>query len=236
MTGLKYRRRSTKEADEKCCITNLVETQKNIQWRQALRIAAQSQDRWARKAARQRLKGEQERPAKLWEDDLNEFVKKKPKPLRAMIWKNNKKTCFIVAKKVYEWKKKDNTPNTLSMTEEPDPNLPLTTRPSPATTSPDLQQQHHDEDPVPFACAQVLQTTSSPVSEGADACGNHTCPGLGQSRGRSSFEWTVRTERSSCVVQHTENGGILIWTMSGIRSMPHTRTNGPLTPSQYAKI
>ena len=27
-----------------------------------------------------------------------------------------------------------------------------------------------------------------------------------------------------------------MWTMSGRRSMPHTRTNGPLTPSQCAKI
>ena len=41
---IEYRRSSTKEADEKCCITNLVETQKNIQWRQVLRIATQSQD------------------------------------------------------------------------------------------------------------------------------------------------------------------------------------------------
>ena len=57
---IEYRRSSTKEADEKCCITNLVETQKNIQWRQVLRIATQSQETWARKAARQRLKGEQE--------------------------------------------------------------------------------------------------------------------------------------------------------------------------------
>ena len=47
---IEYRRRSMKEVD----------AQKNIQWRQALRIAAQSQDTWARTAARQRLKGEQE--------------------------------------------------------------------------------------------------------------------------------------------------------------------------------
>ena len=32
-------------------ITNWVETQKKLKWRQALRIATQSPDRWTRKAA-----------------------------------------------------------------------------------------------------------------------------------------------------------------------------------------
>ena len=45
--------------------------------------------------------------------------------------------------------------------------------------------------------------------EGAEAKGDDTCPVLGQSRGRSSYEKTARTQRSSHVVQHTVNRGIL---------------------------
>ena len=57
-------KRSTKEADEKMLaynVTNLVTTQTELKWRQALRIACHSPDRWARKgfSYRQRLKGEQ---------------------------------------------------------------------------------------------------------------------------------------------------------------------------------
>ena len=51
--SIEYTKRSAKEADEKMLIfniTNWVETQKKLKWRQALRIAAQSSDRWTRKS------------------------------------------------------------------------------------------------------------------------------------------------------------------------------------------
>ena len=64
-------------------ITNWVETQKNLKWRQALRIATQNPDRWTRKAAEwnpvltipTKTRRRAGRPAKRWEDDLNGFVK-----------------------------------------------------------------------------------------------------------------------------------------------------------------
>ena len=81
------KKRSAREGDEKMLthkFTNWVETQKNLKkWRQAVRIATESPDRWTRKAAEwspgliislrsQRKAG---RPAKRWEDDQNGFVK-----------------------------------------------------------------------------------------------------------------------------------------------------------------
>ena len=64
---------------------------------------------------------------------------------------------------------------------------------SPAKTSPHFQQQHRDEDPVLFA------------REGGEACGAHTCPILGQSRGRSSYEKTARTPAFFRVAYSTQN-------------------------------
>ena len=83
-TGLNFFKKSTKEADEhflRCNITNWVETQKKLKWRQALRIATQSPDRWTRKAAEwnpgliisTKTERRAVRPAKRWEDDLNAF-------------------------------------------------------------------------------------------------------------------------------------------------------------------
>ena len=74
---------------------------------------------------------------------------------------NNNNTWLIVVKNVYEWEKKDNTPNTLSMTAEPNPTLTNNTT-SPATTPPRLQQQHHDED-------RYAASASSQISDGAEA-------------------------------------------------------------------
>ena len=71
----------------KCCHTtsqNWVETQKKkSKCRQALRIATQSQERWTRRGAEwnpglvisTRTQRKAERPAKRWEDDVNEFVR-----------------------------------------------------------------------------------------------------------------------------------------------------------------
>ena len=78
-------KRSARGLEEKMMtrnITDWVETLRKLKWRQALRITTQSSDRWTRKAAEwnpglvistrpQRKTG---RPAKRWEDDLNEFV------------------------------------------------------------------------------------------------------------------------------------------------------------------
>ena len=71
-------KRSAREEYEK-----MGETQKKLQWRQALWIATQNPDRWTRRPAEwspglvtwtrsQRKAG---RPAKRWKDGLNEFVK-----------------------------------------------------------------------------------------------------------------------------------------------------------------
>ena len=64
-------------------ITNRVETQKKLTSRQAFRIATQSPDKWTRKAAEWKLElvmptrsqRKAGRPAKRWEDVLDECVK-----------------------------------------------------------------------------------------------------------------------------------------------------------------
>ena len=48
-------------------------------------------------------------------------------------------------------RKTDNTPNTSSMTEEPNPTLTNNTT-SPATTPSQIQQQRHEEDPALLVC------------------------------------------------------------------------------------
>ena len=88
----------------------------------------------------------------------------------------------------------------MSMTEQPNPTFTNSTT-SPATTPPQLQQQHHDEDPELFALRS--QAVQKP----------HTCPVPGQSRGRSSNEKTSRTQRPSYVAQHAVYQSILKWTM-----------------------
>ena len=78
------------------------------------------------------------RPAKRWEDDLNEFVQEEE---TQRIW-------LAAAKKVYEWgKKKNNTRSTLSKTEEPNfahhhDGIPFA---HPSTNDDFQQQQHHQQ-------------------------------------------------------------------------------------------
>ena len=100
-----------------------------------------------------------------------------------------------VAENVYEWEKKENTPNTLSMTEEPNPTLTNNTT-SPATTI--GLQQHRDE-----GSSHVPDMQHRRVLRSQKVQKSHTCPVLGQSRGRSRCEKTLRTQRSSYVVQFT---------------------------------
>ena len=198
----------TKEADEQMLtynITNWAEAQKQLNWRQALGIATQSQERWTRKATEwnpglviptrtQRRAG---RPAKRWEDDSNEFVKDEyteatqSNDLKKMIH-----SLLLQKTSTNGKREKDNTPNTLSTIEEPNP-TPFNNTASPATTSRRRP-------------SALRMRPSSKVSEGAEACGDHTCPVLGQSRGRSSYEQTARTQRSSYVVQHAVYRGIHI--------------------------
>ena len=75
-----HTKRSAKEADAKmltCNITNWYETQKKLKWRQAVRIATQSPDRWTRNSAEWNpgLTISTKTQGEHGEDDLNEFVK-----------------------------------------------------------------------------------------------------------------------------------------------------------------
>ena len=85
-TGLNTEKETTEEADEQMLtynITSWVETQKKLKCRQALRIATPNPDRWTRKAAEwnpgliisTKTQWRAGRPAKRWEDDLDDFVK-----------------------------------------------------------------------------------------------------------------------------------------------------------------
>ena len=89
---------STKEADE---------TKKKLKWRQALRIATQNPDRWTTKAAEwnpkliistktQRRAG---RPAKRWEDHLNDIVKDEETEATQSNDPKNNSTRLVTAKK-----------------------------------------------------------------------------------------------------------------------------------------
>ena len=127
----------TNEADGR--MLTWVETQKKLKWRQALRIATQSQERWTRKAAEwkpalhnstktQRRAG---RPARRWGDDLNDFVKDEATEATQSNDLKNDTRFLAPVKNAEDWKKKDNTPNTPSTTSVSVPNTPH-------------QQQHYD--------------------------------------------------------------------------------------------
>ena len=96
-------------------ITNWVDTQKILKWRQALRIATQNRDRRTRKAAEwnprliistktQKRAG---RPAQRWEDDLNDSVKGEETEATHSNELENNDTWLITAKNIYEWEKKE---------------------------------------------------------------------------------------------------------------------------------
>ena len=125
-------------------ITRWVETQKKLKWRRAVRIATQNPDRRTRNAAEwdpgliistetQRKAG---RPAKRWEDDLNDCAKgEETEATQSNDLKNNI-TCLLLRRTSTNGKRlKDNTPNTLSTIEVPD------TTASNNTTSP--AKHHH---------------------------------------------------------------------------------------------
>ena len=111
-------KRRTKEADEKmqtCNITNWIETRRKLKWRQAMRIATQHEENETEELPRgtQDLSFQQEpkrkagRPAKRWEDDLNEFViVEETETTQSNDLKNND-TWLIAARHVIEWKKTD---------------------------------------------------------------------------------------------------------------------------------
>ena len=98
---------------------------------------------------------------------MNDFVKDEATEATQCNDLKNNNTWLVVAKDVNEWDKKANTPNTFSMT-KPNPSLTNHTT-SPARTPPQLQQQHHDEDPVLFENARYASSASSQVSEGAES-------------------------------------------------------------------
>ena len=96
-------------------ITNWVETQKKLKWRQALRIATQRPDRWTRKAAEwnpgliisTKTQMKAGRRANRWEDDLNEFEKDDETVATESNDLKNNNTWLLGAKKFYEWEKKE---------------------------------------------------------------------------------------------------------------------------------
>ena len=117
--------RSTREADEKMMThetVNWVETQKKLKWRQALRKATQSQERWTKKAAEwnaglnkstktQKRAG---RPAKRWEDDLNDFVKDEATEAIQSNGLKNDTAWFPAATNADDWKERQYVNHTAS--------------------------------------------------------------------------------------------------------------------------
>ena len=63
------------------------------------------------------------RPAKRWEDDLNDFVKGEDTEATQSNDLENNNTLLVTTMNINEWEKQDNTPNTLSTTEEPSNNM-----------------------------------------------------------------------------------------------------------------
>ena len=109
-------------------ITNWVETQKKLKWRQALRIATQSPDRWTRNAVEwnpglnisRRSQSKAGRPAKRCEDDLNEFVKDEETQATQSYDLRNNATWLTASKRSMIGKRKKNyTRSTFSTVEEP---------------------------------------------------------------------------------------------------------------------
>ena len=95
-------------------ITNRVETQRKLKWRQALRIATQSPESWTRKAAEWNLvfitltqtKRRAGKPRQKMERRLvNDFVKDEETEAAQSNVLKNSNTWLIVAKNVYEWEK-----------------------------------------------------------------------------------------------------------------------------------
>ena len=135
---VEYTKRSTKEADEKMLtynITNWVDTQKiemapsspNCYTKPRNRV--ESRTRHLDKDPEESRKTSQKMGSRL------ESKMTTPKPLL----KNNNTHGSVWRKTSTSGKrKKDNTPNTLSMTKEPNPTLSINTT-SPATTPPQLQ-------------------------------------------------------------------------------------------------
>ena len=83
---IEYNKRKTKEAEEKMRAANVpcwIETQRNMKWRLAMRIASHPETRWTKKAAkwnpglsiRTKACRAVGRPNKRWEDDINQFLK-----------------------------------------------------------------------------------------------------------------------------------------------------------------
>ena len=143
---IEYIQSSAREADEKMLtynITKQVETQNKLTRQQAFGIATQCPGRWTRRAAERnpgliistRTQRKAARPAKRWEDDLNEFVKDGETEATQNNDMKNNNTWLIAAKNVCEWEKKDNTLNTLPTIEEPNPtainNITTPTTPTP---------------------------------------------------------------------------------------------------------
>ena len=134
--------------------SNSVERQKKLKWHQAFRFEPQSQERWIRRVAEwnpsllisTRIKRKARRPAKRWEDDLNEFVKDEDTEGTQSNDLKNNDTWLAAATNVYdlEIKKNDNTLNILSMTEEANITQihddKILTH---SSTDDDTQQQHH---------------------------------------------------------------------------------------------
>ena len=135
---------STNAVDEKMLtnnITNWVEKQKKLKWRQAVRIVTQSPDRWTRKVAEwnrvliistktQRRAGI---PVRRWEDDWNDFVQdEETEATQSNDLKINNTWILLRRTSTTGKRKKDNTPNTLSTIEEPDTTTSSNTT-SPAT-------------------------------------------------------------------------------------------------------
>ena len=117
-----------------------------LKWRQALRIATQSPDRWIRKAAQWNLgllmstetQRRAERPTKRWEDDLIDFVTDEETDATQ---RNDLENSPLRRTSTNGNRKKDNAPNTLSTLREPDPSLTrwflrmMTRRPSTIQTT-----------------------------------------------------------------------------------------------------
>ena len=98
--------KSAREADKNAAdiqYHNWVETQKKLKWRRALRIAHTEWNPGLIMSTRTERKAG--RPAKRWEDDLNEFVTEEDTEATQSNDRKNNNTWLTAARNVHEWKK-----------------------------------------------------------------------------------------------------------------------------------
>ena len=108
------------------------------------------------------------RPAKRWEDDLNDLVKDEETEVTQINDLKNNNTWLVTAMNIHEWGKKDKTQNTSSTIEEPDPNT------STNTTSPATPRRPRALHVMAKNKSQRSSSTSSALPSGRGTTGRDT--------------------------------------------------------------